>query len=300
MNHKILVGTTCGLHELSEGKHTQLTGHDVTSLSISKSGWWAIIDGQEVWHCKSARVWSRIASLKTLNMTCLLETSSKLFVGTSEATLLTLECGMLHPVISFNQVEGREHWYTPWGGPPDVRSMSADPSGTVYVNVHVGGVVRSTNAGKSWEPTIDIDSDVHQILFDPGSGMTLAASARGLAISKDNGTSWQFETNGLHGNYLRAVAVAGSSVLVTASTGPKTESATVYRASLNTNAPFTLFSRALPELFSDNIDTFCLSTSGTSVAFGTTDGSIFLSQDEGTSWKLVTQGLPPIRCVAIL
>ena len=64
--------------------------------------------------------------------------------------------------------EGRDRWYTPWGGPPDTRSMtSAD--GKVYANVHVGGVVRSADAGRTWQPTaLDIDADVSPA-YDPGN-----------------------------------------------------------------------------------------------------------------------------------
>jgi photosystem II stability/assembly factor-like uncharacterized protein len=175
--------------------------------------------------------------------------------------------------------------------------MSAGPN-TLYVNVHVGGIARSSDGGGSWEPTIDIHSDVHQVLFDPASGLVLAASARGLAFSDNGGKSWQFHTAGLQGTYLRAVAVAGETLLVSASTGPSTRRAAVYRRPLKSEEPFQRCQAGLPQWFSDNIDTFCLAASGSWAAFGTSAGSVFLSQDEGRSWTLAAEGLPPVRCVA--
>ena len=55
----------------------------------------------------------------------------------------------------------------------------------------------------------------------------------------------------------------------------------------------------LPEWFSSNIDTYCLSASGQAVAFGTDTGSMFASWDEGESWQEVTTGLAPVRCVLV-
>ena len=299
MQQKVLVGTSDGLHELSDDRQIRVAGREVTSLARDDSGWWAVIDGHEVWKSGRNGAWTKIASVEDLRANCVLPTASGIFVGTSEAHLLTLRGETLEPVRSFDEAQGREDWYTPWGGPPDVRSMAADPSGTIFVNVHVGGVVRSTDGGKSWEPTIDIHADVHQVLFDPGSRLILAASARGLAVGDDSGKSWRFETDGLHGNYLRAVAVAGGTVLVSASTGPSTNRAAIYRRPLDGGESFERCSQGLPEWFSDNIDTFCLAESGSYVAFGTSDGSVFLSSDEGQSWTLVVEGLPTVRCVAI-
>ena len=46
----------------------------------------------------------------------------------------TLEVVRVEP---FERMEGREAWHTPWGGPPDVRSITEDFD-AVYANVHVG------------------------------------------------------------------------------------------------------------------------------------------------------------------
>jgi hypothetical protein len=102
-------------------------------------------------------------------------------VGSSEARLFRLTGNTLAPVDAFD-AEGRDSWYTPWGGPPDTRSIS-EWGEDVYVNVHVGGVLHTGDNGATWTPTIDVDADVHQVAT--AEGLVLAAGARGLSMSVD-------------------------------------------------------------------------------------------------------------------
>jgi len=184
------------------------------------------------------------------------------------------------PVRSFEETEGREAWYTPWGAPADVRSISAGADGAAYVNVHVGGVLRSGD--RTWRPTLDIEHDVHQVLVPPGHpGLLLVAAADGFGRSGDGGDTWQWDNDGLHAHYCRAVAVAGGTVLISASSGHHGRRATVYRRPLDGSAPFERCRIGLPEWFSDNVDTGCLVARGRTVVIGTEDGSVFLSEDGG-------------------
>jgi photosystem II stability/assembly factor-like uncharacterized protein len=222
-----------------------------------------------------------------------------LLVGTSDARLFRLRAEALEPVAVFDRVEAREKWYTPWGGPPDSRSMAVDPAGTIYVNVHVGGIVRSTDGGQTWEPTIDIDSDVHQVIaVDGRPGTVLAATAQGLATSEDSGDTWDSHTDGLHGSYCRAVAVGGQTLLVSASEGHRGRRAALYRRPLESGDPFEKCEQGLPAWFGSNIDTHCLAAAESAVAFGTDDGEMYLSEDAGETWEIIATGLPPVRCVA--
>ena len=295
---KVLVGTTDGLHELGKDS-VRLAGHEVSCVTNHASGRWAIVDGKQIWHAAPRGSWKQVTSIDVQEANCLLLTSSGIFLGTSEAHLFLLRDGELERVHSFDQAEGRDTWFTPWGGPPDVRSMSADPKGTVYVNVHVGGVLRSEDDGRSWHPTIDVGADVHQVLCDPGSGLVLAATAGGLAVSADGGRSWEFDAQGLHGDYLRAVAVAGETVLVTASTGPFTHRAALYRRPVSGGGHFEHCEKGLPKWFPKNIDTFCLAARDAEVAFGTSEGKVFVSLDQGSSWTVAAEGLPAVRCLAL-
>jgi photosystem II stability/assembly factor-like uncharacterized protein len=169
------------------------------------------------------------------------------------------------------------------------------------VNVHVGGVVRSPDDGKTWEPTMNIDMDVHQVFAHPNHrGHVFVASARGLGVSEDGGRSWTFSTDGLHAPYCRAVAVCGGHVLVSASSGPRGTEAAVYRRRLDGSGSFEKCRDGLPESYEDNIDTFCLAARDQHAVFGTEEGAIFVSTDEGNTWHAseAAQGRA-VRCIAL-
>lgn len=243
--------------------------------------------------------WQLVVSLGDIVANCLQPHEGRLFIGTAESHVFVLDGLSLKQVCSFDRTDGHEAWHTPWGGPPDVRSMSTDPAGVLYANVHVGGVARTSDGGESWRPTIEVSADVHQVHFEPNSRTLLAASARGLAISSDNGETWRYESDGLHGRYLRSVAVAGKTVLVTASTGPYTNQGALYHKELGVTGSFTKCEEGLPKWFPSNIDTYCLSASGSTAVLGTDEGEIYCSEDEGHTWTLITEELPSVHCVIL-
>ncbi len=299
MSIRILVGTSGGLSEAGTPERTHLAGHAITALAREGGGWWVLADARTVWRGDGAGGWAEAAAVAGAEATCLLPTPAGLLVGTAGARLLRLVDGRLAPVESFQAVDGREGWYTPWGDPPDTRSLAVAPAGTLYVNVHVGGVVRSPDGGRTWRATLDIETDVHQVVVDPAvPGRVLAAAAVGLVVSEDGGERWRTETAGLHARYCRAVAVADGAVLVTASTGPRAKRSAVYRRGPGA-AAFERCREGLPEWFGANIDTYCLAAAGPIAAFGTEDGRVYLSRDAGRSWELLAKGLPPVACVAL-
>jgi hypothetical protein len=296
----ILVGSDAGLHRLGEDQERQLDGRAVTALSVEGGGH-AVVDGA-VWRLGAAGDWELLRRPPSWELTCLLVSSAAgLLAGTDGAHLLGGE--KLEPVESFEAVDGREEWYTPWGGPPATRSLTEDADGNLYVNVHVGGIVGSTDGGKTWVATgMDIHADAHQVLAPGGAGRVLAACAAGLGISDDAGKSWTYETEGLHGTYQRAVAVAGDTVVVSASEGHMGRRSALYRRPLDGDPgePFERCRTGLPDFFGSNIDTACLAASGSTVAFGTRDGTVYLSDDAGANWELVAEGLRPVRCLALV
>ncbi|MGH9026015.1 MAG: WD40/YVTN/BNR-like repeat-containing protein, partial [Acidimicrobiia bacterium] len=183
--------------------------------------------------------------------------------------------------------------------PPDVRSIAAAPNGTLFVNVHVGGVVRSHDGGETWTPTIDVDADVHQVIVEPRSGVALVAAAVGHAVSADGGDTWDVDTEGLHGTYSRAIAVAGENLLLTASEGPFTHEAALYRRPLASREPFARVTRGLPEWFAHNIDSHWVAAHGEVAALATEEGDVYRSADAGASWTRVASGLPQPHAVVV-
>jgi hypothetical protein len=295
----LFVGTQEGLFRFQDGKPERLVEGHFTALAREEDQWWAVLEGHELKRSDDGVLWSHAGKLEGLRLNALLPTPAGLLVGTSGAHLYVFQEGRLAALSSFDTAPGRDGWYNPAASLPEVRSLSLAPSGALFVNVHVGGILRSEDEGKTWTPTLNVDADVHQVLFDTGSKRLLAAAARGFCASDDQGLHWEFETRGLHAPYLRAVAVAGETVLVTASTGPLTRNAAVYRKPVRGTAPFERCEQGLPRNFPENIDTFCLNASGPVVAFGTSSGHLYLSLDEGARWSLVAEELPSIQCVVL-
>ena len=103
-------------------------------------------------------------------------------------------------VDAFEHAEDRYDWFTPWGAPPDVRSL-AQGRDVVLVNVHVGGILRATALTGPWKASIDIHADVHQVISSGrGDGAALAATALGLAVSPDDGSTWRLVDDGTSGH----------------------------------------------------------------------------------------------------
>ena len=286
----LLIGTAAGMFSFDDPTLPLIPDTTINHIARDGEGWWAV-DGKARIHRDGQSV-ANGPDGGTLN--CVLPVDGTTWVGASRARLYRLEGGDLIEDPGFADAPGRADWYTPWGGPPDVRSMAVDGAGTLFVNVHVGGILRYDDAGPS--PTLDMDSDVHQVIADPSvEGRVLAACARGLAQSAD-GRVFTYRDEGLHAPYCRAVALIGDTVLISASTGPRSNRARLYRADLTTG-PFEGCRNGLPEWFDDNVDSHCLASIDGSVYAGH-GSTVWRSDDAGESWAEIASELPRITCLA--
>jgi hypothetical protein len=278
---RLVAATADGI--VVDGESAAMPDARLTWLQPRPGGWVGVIAGRVVHLLDSAFGIEESAVLGDLRAQCAAWTPTGVLVGTSEAHLLDFP--RLRRVKGFDRVDGRDDWFTPWGAPADVRSISAGPDGTTYVNVHVGGVVVSTD-GERWSDTMDISNDVHHVLAHPErDGVALAAAAVGLGVTTDGGATWEWHDDGLDGRYMRAVAVDGSRVLVSASRGSGGSRAAVYRWDLDRRGPFERCEEGLPEWFDDNVDTMCLAVQRRHAAIGAPDGTVWRSGDGGESWE---------------
>ncbi|MGZ4675584.1 MAG: WD40/YVTN/BNR-like repeat-containing protein [Acidimicrobiia bacterium] len=228
---------------------------------------------------------------------CAVDAPGGLVVGTEGAHLLRRRAGGLTRIESFETVEGREDWYTPWGGPPEVRSLACTADNVLLANVHVGGIVRSDDSGRTWQPTIDLHFDVHHVRSIWGrSDLVVAAAAVGLCVSSDAGRTWRVRAEGLDVTYCRAVAVPDEAILVSASEGPRGRHAAIFRTSIHGDTPF----ERVTEWMTGNIDTGALDGYGEHAVFGTAGGEVWQSSDSGATWTRTHEGLAPVTGVSVL
>ncbi len=287
----VLIGTREGLFRLSDAGVAPVAPTETTAID----GEWAIVEDTDVVSLDSGTT----ASTAPLSAQCVAAFGDGALVGTEQARVFEVGAsGSIKSVESFDRIPSRDTWYTPWGGPPDTRSLTVTADMVPLVNVHVGGVWRSHDG--EWTEVVPVDNDTHQVLAAPSGSRVLVAAAVGFGSSTDGGQTFTWTTDGLHGTYSRAVAFAGDFVLLTASTGPRTDRGAVYRRPVDGDGPFERCHEGLPDWFAFNIDTFQLVAHDNVAAIGTGNGDVYLSDDEGSTWELVTKDLPPIRCLALV
>jgi len=152
----LLVGTGEGLYEFGARERSDFRGHEITALAGDGCCWWALVDGRTVWRSPGDGSWKELAALQDDSGTCLAVTPAGLLVGTAGAHLLHLTGGRFIQVEAFEQVEGREEWYTPWGDPPwfgsNIDTFCLAASGTTAAfGTEEGLLFLSPDAGTSWE-----------------------------------------------------------------------------------------------------------------------------------------------------
>jgi hypothetical protein len=297
----VLVATTDGYHIFtSKGQHlTSLEGHALTAFAPGADGsWLGVVDGRELWQHAPDGTWSPLATWAS-GLTWPLAVDADVFVGTADARVLRLRDGAFTPLAGFDDAPGRDEWH-PVGSPLCVRSMTATCDGAaILVNVHVGGIPRSVDGGVTWQPTIAVDDDVHQVLAHPTDpAIVVAAASVGLCRSTDGGATWTASIDGLHASYARAVTFVGDDVLVSVSDGPMATRSALSRAPV-AGGPAVKVTGGLPEWLDGNVDTGCLAANAKQVALADSAGNVWASPSDHDEWTLVTEAMSGIRAVAV-
>lgn len=301
--YQILVGTGDGVVRTSpdaadapggENGERLLPGTAVTALHPSAERTWVLADRRTL-HRVDADGPAEVASLDDRVGSCVIEHGGSVFVGGNDAQLWRLDGGDLVLQPSFRSAPTSDRWSTPWGGPPDVFSM-ADSGDDLYVGVHVGGIMRSSDGGRSWTPTIDLDEDVHRVVADERGDLWAATGHGALAHSTDRGATWAFHAAGLHGTYLLTVAVAGADVLVGASSGPHADDGALYRFD---GDAFERCGAGLPADLGGAVGPRRLAAAGDVAAVALPSGDVHASVDGGRSWAQVAERLPNVSEVVV-
>jgi hypothetical protein len=290
----ITLGTAAGIRYLGTSGLDPLGGANVTTLVPGTHGvLWALVANREIFRIAGGRA-ERVARVEGPIAWCLLEHRGVLFVGTLKARLLRLDGDRLERVASFDDAPTREAWHQPGGRAPTTWSLACDGA-RLYANVHVGGILASSDGGETWEPTIDLHDDVHQVSVGRDGRVWAATGRKGLGESRDGGRSWAYHVAGLHATYLSAAVPAADGALVAASSGYARRDVVVYRFDGEKFAPC----EGLPARFPRHVEARQLEARGDVAVVARSGGRVFVSDDAGRTWQTCADELPEVRAIAI-
>jgi len=287
-----------------DGRAQEIANQPVRGLARDgRGGALAIVGGHSLRRRTPSGEWSTVAT-SDFELSCCMAVRDSIYVGTEDARMLRLSHagGVLDPIESFDSIAGRDTWFAGsaivngqrMGPPLGIRSVSANSNGSVlFANVHVGGIPRSMDGGRTWQPTIDIYSDVHEVCAHPANpDIVAAASAIGLCISRDAGATWTIERDGLHASYCSAVAFSGDDILVSASTDHFADKGRIYRRPIRPDGHITAVEDGLPTWIDGIADTNCIATNGSTVVVVDRGGTLYLSTEFGLAWSESSSELP--------
>jgi hypothetical protein len=215
-----------------------------------------------------------------------------LLIGTTPPHIYRInEAGSAVRIKTFDDLDVRDHWYTPWGGPAAVRSMASTRDGWIYADIHVGSIMRSPDNGRTWEPvTPTLHKDVHEVTTTPSSNSRVYANTYlSVYISDDNGESWEHRSKNLNNRYGRGVAVNPGNpdiILCGVSDGPRgtnVHGQLYYTEDAGGN--WTHVYHGFPESTKKNIDTFHIVYEDEDVAWVSDEDTLFQSKDRGQTWE---------------
>ena len=296
---------------IGDGSTQEIANQPVRGLAPDgRGGALAIVGRHSLRRRAPSGEWTVVATSE-LELSCCMTGRDAIYVGTDDARMLRLRHGgsVLDPIDGFDNVAGRKAWFAGSAivngqrlGPPlGIRSVAANSNGSIlFANVHVGGIPRSMDGGKTWQPTLDINSDVHEVrAHQANTDIVVAASAIGLCISRDAGATWIIERDGLHASYCSAVAFSGDDILVSASIDHFAAQGRIYRRPIRPDGDIVAVEGGLPTWINGIADTGCIATNGSTIVVVDRAGALYLSTEFGLAWSRSSSELPTPSSVLI-
>ncbi len=249
----------------------------------------------------------------------------RLYLGTEPGALFQSDDGgdtfqLVESLWNHPSHEG--NWFGGGRDLPGLCSIALDPrdSQHMLIGVSVGGVYETRDGGTSWEgrnkglvacylpnPAAEYGHDPHFLLMSPSNPDVLWQQNHcGIFRSSDSGKTWDDISQPGGPAYFGFAIALDVNDENTAWVVPAIDAE--YRMAVDRSVcvcrtedggkTWTELRNGLPQGEAyDLIYRHALDISGDRLAFGTTTGNLYLSDDRGDSWECVTHNLPPIYSV---
>jgi hypothetical protein len=299
----VLVATSAGCRVFStdRDRRVELPGRCVWAIAHDLGGaCLAIVDGDEIWRRDAGGEWSLVA-VTGLTLASIASVNGKIFAGSmEEAVMISINSSNeVERLIGFDNVPGRSEWFG-HGPPLHVRAVTVSADrGAIMAAVHVGGIPRSTDGGKTWAPTIPLEYDVHEVRAHPSSPIVAAAAAVGLCVSEDDGRTWKVIADRLEVTDSLAVAVLPDEVLFSIQDGPFADRSQIWRWQIK-GQHIEQVRQGLPVWLKGKVDTGHIAASNGQAAIVDKGGDLWLSKVGSTGWDRIATGLQDAFGVQIL
>lgn len=325
--NEILVGTVGGVFILAREDSTRwrvarktLEGCHVHALVIEPSSGLTFAGA-----CKGSiyaspdfgRTWEhRDRGLTQRDIYCLNFTQAggrvKLYAGTEPAHLFESDdLGENWREISSLHAVPCAHKAT-FPAPPFVgklKDIAFDPQRPqrIYASIEVGGLLRSDNAGETWVQLEGFHPDVHRLVLRPSDPRWMyITGGDGIYRSRDQGAAWEHLTTRssriaypdaliIHPRREELMFTAGAGNNPAAWISARSAEGGIAR-SRDGGQTWEALQQGLAERIKGNMEAMAIDVWNGSFSLfaASTDGEVFLSEDEGGHWNKIIDGLPPI------
>jgi photosystem II stability/assembly factor-like uncharacterized protein len=222
----------------------------------------------------------------------------------------------------WNHPSRKEHWFGGGRDHPGLCSILVDPRNSqhIQVGISVGGVFETFDGGETWEPRnkgliacylpnphAEVGHDPHFVVSSPANPDVLWQQNHcGVFRSVDGGYNWT-DVSQPDGPVRFGFAIAADEKnpdvawvvpAISDEIRLAVDKALCVSRTDNGGKTWTAFRTGLPQQNCYDV-TFrhALDLRGDRLAFGTTTGSVYLSNDRGESWRCLGHDFPPVYSV---
>lgn len=321
VNRRIYVGThdgVCALNTFDGGKsweqgHMTPLANAAARLSVSPANpnraYLAAYEAGVFRTDDGGGAWSQLSSYPTGYAHSVLahpDEPEVLFVGSEPAAVFRSGDGgeTWQECLGFQEVPESNQWNfhgDRLSHVRELRTVPGDPN-TMFAGIEVGGVVKSSDGGKSWNQLPGLHDDIHFVNISKADPRRIyVATAQAPYVSDDGGGHWKLINDGLERRYTLHISAAphdADVVLVTVSSNAGRSNPQFYR-STDGGTHWQLIESV------GNGDDMVVAIDWdpiieNRVYAGTDGGKIYCSGDGGRQWEPLDVHLPTIAIGAMV